>query len=134
MQAAREVGADGFIQRLGGGYSEMMKERGRTLSSGERQLLSFARALAGDPEILVLDEATSHIDTATEVVIQKALNRLVENRTSIIIAHRLSTIRSADRILVFHHGVLREQGSHDELIAKDGVYARLYRLQFGTVR
>ncbi|MEM7166953.1 MAG: ATP-binding cassette domain-containing protein, partial [Planctomycetota bacterium] len=113
------------------GLDEIMKERGRNLSSGERQLLSFARALAGDPEILVLDEATSHIDTATEIRIQQALERLVEGRTSVIIAHRLSTIRSADRILVFHHGELREQGRHRELIDQGGIYARLYQLQFG---
>lgn len=129
-EAAREVSADGFVERLEGGYDEVMKERGRTLSSGERQLLSFARALAGDPEFLVLDEATSHIDTATELVIQKALARLVEGRTSLIIAHRLSTIRRADKILVFHHGELREQGRHEELLAQGGIYARLYRLQF----
>lgn len=132
VDAARQVGAHDFVERLSGGYDEIMKERGRTLSSGERQLLSFARALAGDPELLVLDEATSHVDTATEALIQQALNRLVSGRTSVIIAHRLSTIRSADRILVFHHGALREQGKHEDLLARQGIYARLHRLQFGN--
>lgn len=131
LAAAAEVQADAVLGRLDGGLDEVMKERGRNLSSGERQLLSFARALAGDPEVLVLDEATSHIDTATEIRIQQALQRLVKGRTSVIIAHRLSTIRSADRILVFHHGALREQGRHKELIEQGGIYAKLYQLQFG---
>ena len=129
--AAEQVMASRFIDRLEDGYEEPMAERGRTLSSGERQLLAFARALAGDPEILVLDEATSHIDTDTEMLIQQALEKLVVGRTSVVVAHRLSTIRRADRILVFHHGCLREQGRHEELLAQNGIYARLYRLQFG---
>lgn len=130
VEAARQVGAHDFVERLEKGYEEVMKERGRTLSSGERQLLSFARALAGDPELLVLDEATSHVDSTTEAAIQQALDRLVTGRTSVIIAHRLSTIRSADRILVFHHGELREEGRHEDLLARQGIYARLHRLQF----
>ncbi|MEO2150331.1 MAG: hypothetical protein ABGY15_09150, partial [bacterium] len=97
----------------------------------ERQLISFARALAGDPPILVLDEATSHVDTETEALIQDAIDRLVKGRTSVIVAHRLSTVRKADRILVMHHGQLREEGGHDELVALDGIYARLVKLQFG---
>ena len=128
--AAEQVHAHPFIERLEGGYGEAMLERGRNLSSGERQLLAFARALAGNPEILVLDEATSHIDSETESLIQDALGRLTEGRTSVVIAHRLSTIRSADRILVLHNGELREEGSHHELLALDGIYARLHRLQF----
>ena len=130
--AAERLGAHRFIERLENGYDQLMMERGRTLSSGERQLLAFARAMAGDPEILVLDEATSHIDAESEALIKEALVRLTEDRTSIIIAHRLSTIRNADRILVFHHGELREQGTHDELLRRDGIYARLYQLQFET--
>lgn len=130
--AAEQVHAAGLIDRQPGGLDEVMKERGRTLSSGERQLVSFARALAGDPEILVLDEATASLDSETEALIQDALNTLTRDRTSVIIAHRLSTIRNADRILVFHRGELREAGNHDALIAENGIYARLYRLQYGT--
>ena len=129
--ALSQVNADRIVERAPGGLDEVMKERGRTLSSGERQLLSFARALAGDPEVLVLDEATSHIDSETEALIQDALGKLTEGRTSVVIAHRLSTVRNADRILVFHHGRLREEGRHRQLMEQDGIYARLYRLQFG---
>lgn len=129
--ALSQVHADRIVERAPEGLDEVMKERGRTLSSGERQLLSFARALAGDPEVLVLDEATSHIDSETEALIQDALEKLTKDRTSVVIAHRLSTVRSADRILVFHHGRLREEGGHRQLMALDGIYARLYRLQFG---
>ena len=105
-------------------------ERGVTLSAGERQLLSFARTLAHDPAVLVLDEATANIDTESERLVQLALARLLEGRTSLIIAHRLSTIRRADRILVLHHGSLVEQGTHAELLERNGLYARLHRLQF----
>ncbi len=107
-----------------------VKERGTSLSLGQRQLLSFARALAFDPEILVLDEATSSVDTQTEMLIQNALERLLKNRTAIIIAHRLSTIQHSDKILVMHKGEIRESGTHQELLANHGIYYRLYKLQF----
>jgi ATP-binding cassette subfamily B protein len=129
--ALEQVQGSGIVTRQKKGLEEPMMERGRTLSSGERQLISFARALAGDPRILVLDEATSHVDTETEALIQEAIDRLVEGRTSVIVAHRLSTVRKADRILVLHHGQLREEGSHEQLVALDGIYARLVALQFG---
>jgi len=128
-EAARQVHADRLIDRLPGTYEESVRERGNNFSTGERQLLAFARALAHDPEILVLDEATSSIDTETEALIQDALEKLQAERTSLVIAHRLSTIERADRILVLHHGELREQGTHNELMDRDGLYAKLYRLQ-----
>ena len=128
--AAREVHADGFVRRLAGGYDAVVQERGATLSAGQRQLLAFARALAHAPRLLILDEATSNVDTHTEQLIQDALRRLMEGRTSLIIAHRLSTIQHVDRIVVMHHGRVRETGTHAELLARDGIYARLYRLQF----
>ena len=127
--AVSHVNALGLIGRLHGGYNEMVRERGNNFSTGERQLLSFARALAHEPEILVLDEATSSVDTHTEELIQDAVGTLQKGRTSLVIAHRLSTIENADRILVLHHGALRESGTHRELMARSGVYARLYRLQ-----
>jgi ATP-binding cassette, subfamily B, multidrug efflux pump len=129
VAAARAVGADGFISRLPAGYRAPVLERGATLSVGQKQLLAFARALAFDPSVLILDEATSSIDTETEALIQQALEKLMTGRTSLIIAHRLSTIRSCDRILVLHHGEVRERGTHQELVAKRGIYRRLYELQ-----
>jgi ATP-binding cassette subfamily B protein len=128
--AAAEVQALDFIRRLPGGMGAVVRERGAGLSVGQKQLISFARALAFDPRILILDEATASIDTETEQLIQRALDRLLEGRTSLVIAHRLSTIQRADRILVLHKGRLREQGTHQELLALRGIYYRLYMLQF----
>ncbi len=129
--AAEFVNADAFIQRLPDGYDQIVRERGANYSSGQRQLIAFARAIAFDPEVLlVLDEATSSVDTETEALIQEALERLMRGRTSIIIAHRLFTIRHVDRILVFHKGKLVEEGSHDELLTRHGFYHRLYQLQY----
>ena len=127
--AAARVGADRFIQRLPAGYGHVLGERGRSLSVGERQLLSFARALALDPSILVLDEATSSVDTESEAQIQRAIAELMAGRTSLVVAHRLSTILHADEILVFHHGEVRERGAHRALLERRGLYERLYRLQ-----
>ncbi|MFL6237027.1 MAG: ABC transporter ATP-binding protein [Thermoanaerobaculia bacterium] len=128
--AASEVHALPFIERLPGGFDSVVKERGAGLSVGQKQLIAFARALAFDPSILILDEATSSIDTETEQLIQKALERLLVGRTSIVIAHRLSTIQKADRILVLHKGEVREYGTHQELLAMRGIYYRLYLLQY----
>jgi ATP-binding cassette, subfamily B, multidrug efflux pump len=128
--AAAEVQALPFIERLPGGFEAAVRERGAGLSVGQKQLISFARALAFDPRILILDEATSSIDTETEQLIQHALERLLAGRTSLVIAHRLSTVQQADRILVLHHGELREQGTHQELLARRGIYYRLYLLQY----
>jgi ATP-binding cassette, subfamily B, multidrug efflux pump len=130
-QAAERVGADRFIQRLPDGYSHILGERGRSLSVGERQLLSFARALARDPRILVLDEATSSVDAEAEAQIQSAVSELMRGRTSLVVAHRLSTILNADEILVLHHGEIRERGTHRTLLAQGGLYERLHRLQLG---
>lgn len=127
--AAQRVGADRFIQRLPNGYGHVLGERGRSLSVGERQLLSFARALARDPRILVLDEATSSVDAEAEALIQQAVGELMRGRTSLVVAHRLSTILTADEILVLHHGEIRERGTHRTLLAQGGLYERLYRLQ-----
>ncbi len=127
--AAREVNAAHFIEKLPGRYREPVTERGSTFSAGERQLLSFARTLAYDPAILILDEATASIDTETELLIQEALERLMRGRTTIMVAHRLSTIQHADRIIVMHHGRIRESGTHQELLAMDGIYKKLYQLQ-----
>ncbi|MDR1728408.1 MAG: ABC transporter ATP-binding protein/permease [Acidobacteriota bacterium] len=131
-QAAETVHAAEFIEKLDGRYSAPLGERGASLSVGQKQLLSFARALAFDPKILVLDEATSSIDTETELLIRDALEKLMAGRTSIIIAHRLSTVQNADRILVLHHGRLRESGTHQELLKLKGIYWRLYQLQYGA--
>jgi ATP-binding cassette subfamily B multidrug efflux pump len=128
-EAAERVGADRFIARLPSGYEHRLGERGRSLSVGERQLLSFARALALDPRILVLDEATSSVDAEAEAQIQRAIAELMAGRTSLVVAHRLSTILHADEILVMHHGEIRERGSHRELLAAGGLYERLYQLQ-----
>jgi ATP-binding cassette subfamily B protein len=127
--AAGRVGADRFIERLPSGYEHRLGERGRNLSVGERQLLSFARALALDPRILVLDEATSSVDAEAEAQIQRAIAELMAGRTSLVVAHRLSTILHADEILVLHHGEIRERGTHRELLAAGGLYERLYQLQ-----
>lgn len=130
INACIAVGADKFIQKLPGKYDYKVMERGATLSVGQRQLISFARALAFDPRILILDEATSSIDTETEELIQKAIALLMKGRTSIVIAHRLSTIQHADTIMVLEKGEILEQGTHDELIAKNGSYSEMYRNQF----
>lgn len=129
-KAAQQVGADQFIEKLSLGYDQDVRERGSILSHGQRQLLSFVRALVYNPAILVLDEATSSVDSETEELIQNALNRLMTGRTSLAVAHRLSTIRSADQIFVLHKGVLRERGNHQELLKMDGLYRRLYELQY----
>ena len=128
--AAQEVRASDFIDRLPSGFDAEVKERGAGLSVGQKQLVSFARALAFDPRILILDEATSSVDTETEQLIQEALERLLRGRTSLVIAHRLSTIQRADRILVMHKGRVREAGTHQELLAQKGIYYRLYQLQY----
>ncbi|MGH2914622.1 MAG: ATP-binding cassette domain-containing protein, partial [Solirubrobacteraceae bacterium] len=125
--AARAVGADGFIMALPQGYDTEVGERGVQLSAGQRQLIAFARALVADPRILVLDEATANVDVHTESLIEKGLRRLVAGRTAIVIAHRLSTIRHAARILVMENGRIVEQGTHDELLAAEGRYWQLYR-------
>ncbi|HEX9740472.1 MAG TPA: ABC transporter ATP-binding protein [Ignavibacteriaceae bacterium] len=129
-EASRTVGADRFINSLTQQYDEVVKERGATLSVGQKQLISFARALAYNPKILILDEATSSVDTETEILIQKAIENLLVGRTAIVIAHRLSTIQSADKIIVMHKGEIRETGKHQELLAKRGIYYKLYQLQY----
>jgi len=129
-EAARIANADGFIRQLPDGYSAHVRERGSNFSAGQRQLLALARVLVYQPEILVMDEATSSIDSETEALIQDALEKIMRNRTCLLIAHRLSTIRNADRIIVLHHGEVREVGSHAELMEKAGIYHRLYQLQY----
>ena len=128
--AAERIGAAPFIARLPNGYDQELGERGSTLSVGERQLVSFARAMAFDPQVLVLDEATSSVDSEIEAQIERATNELMAGRTSVVIAHRLSTVQGADRIIVLHHGELCEEGSHEELLEREGLYARLHELQF----
>ncbi|MDH3268090.1 MAG: ABC transporter ATP-binding protein/permease [Ignavibacteria bacterium] len=130
LEAARIVGADKFIADLPQKYGEEVKERGATLSVGQKQLISFARALAYNPKILILDEATSSIDTETELLIKEAIEKLMVNRTAIVIAHRLSTIQNADKIIVLHKGEIRETGNHQQLLAKKGIYYKLYQLQY----
>ena len=129
-QAAEDVNLADFIRTLPGGFKEEVRERGSTLSTGQKQLISFARALAHNPKILILDEATSSVDTETEFRVRDALNRMVEGRTALIIAHRLSTIQRADKIIVMHKGKVREMGSHQQLLAQRGIYYKLYQLQY----
>lgn len=132
VRAARTVGADEFIRRFPEVYETQVRERGGRLSVGERQLIAFARALLADPKLLVLDEATSSVDLATEGRIEKALDGLLKGRTSVVIAHRLSTVRRADRILVLGRGSVIEEGTHDELLARPSAYRRLYESQFAA--
>jgi ATP-binding cassette subfamily B protein len=129
-QAAEDVNLGDFIRKLPGGFKEEVRERGSTLSTGQKQLISFARALAHNPKILILDEATSSVDTETEFRVRDALNRMVQGRTALIIAHRLSTIQRADKIIVMHKGKVREMGSHQQLLAQHGIYWKLYQLQY----
>ena len=131
-RAAKKIGASHFIERLANAYTQPVGERGSALSVGERQLVSFARALAFDPDILVLDEATSSVDSEIEAQIESATEALLKDRTSLVIAHRLSTVQNADRILVLHKGRLQEQGTHQELLSIDGIYSQLHELQFAT--
>jgi ATP-binding cassette, subfamily B, multidrug efflux pump len=130
IAAAKLIGMHDFIMRLPGGYDYNVMERGITLSLGQRQLLSFIRALLYDPSILILDEATSSVDTESEALIQHAIDTLIQGRTSIVIAHRLSTIRKANKIIVLDKGEIKEIGSHDELLEKQGFYFKLHQLQF----
>jgi ATP-binding cassette subfamily B protein len=133
-EAARRVGFEPFVERLPRRWAQPLGERGTSLSVGERQLVSFARALAFDPLVLVLDEATSSVDSELEARIENALRELMRGRTSLVVAHRLSTVQNADEILVMHHGEIRERGTHAQLLAKGGLYARLYELQFVRIQ
>ena len=134
ISALHAVGANRFIDKLPNTYDEVVTEGGTTFSLGERQLISFARALAFDPAILILDEATANIDTETENIIQEALKVLKEGRTTLVIAHRLSTIQQADIIFVLDHGTIKEQGNHDKLIEQQGLYYQMYQMQQGKVK
>ena len=133
VEAAKLVGVHEFIERLPGGYDYNVMERGATLSVGQRQLISFVRALVHDPKIIVLDEATSSVDSETEELIQEAIEKLMKGRTAIVIAHRLSTIQKASQIVVLDKGEIQEKGTHDELLEQDGFYANLYRMQYKEV-
>jgi ATP-binding cassette subfamily B multidrug efflux pump len=130
QESAKIIGIEKFIDRLPEKYKQNVKERGVTLSQGQRQLITFARALAFDPKILILDEATSSVDTHSEILIQQAIDKLMEGRTSIIIAHRLSTIQKCDKIIVMHKGEIREKGTHHQLLELGGIYSKLYQLQY----
>ena len=134
VRAARDGRARGFVEALPRGLGELLSERGANISHGQRQLLAIARALVYNPAVLVLDEATSSVDPESEALIQAAMSRLLAGRTSITIAHRLSTVHAADRILVLHHGRIHEEGTHEDLVRRGGLYARLYELQFGRRR
>ena len=134
VEAATAVGADDFIMRLEDGYDTYIRERGVNLSVGQRQLLSFARAIVADPRILVLDEATANIDSYTEMIIQRALKRLLRGRTAIVIAHRLSTVRGADKIVVVDKGRVVETGTHEDLIRSRGLYAHLYQMNYAAIQ
>jgi ATP-binding cassette subfamily B protein len=129
-EAAKAVGVHDFIMRLPGGYGYEVMERGATLSVGQRQLISFVRAMVRNPKIIVLDEATSSVDSESELMIQEAIATLMKGRTAVVIAHRLSTIRNADQILVMDKGEIKERGNHEELLKQGGLYAQLYHLQF----
>ena len=133
IEAAKTVNAHAFILRQENGYDTELVERGANLSQGQRQLLAFARVLAADPEVLILDEATASIDTETEILIQDGLRKLMAGRTSIVIAHRLQTIQECDHVLVLHYGEVKEYGSHEELLAMKGLYSTLHELQFQDV-
>ena len=131
-EAAKVIGVHDFIMSLPGGYEYNVKERGVMLSAGQRQLISFLRAYVSDPAILILDEATSSIDSQSEKLIQEATNKITKGRTSIVIAHRLATIKKADRIIVMEKGEIVEQGTHKELLKQKGYYSKLYEIQFST--
>jgi ATP-binding cassette subfamily B protein len=133
IEAAELVGARKFIERLPGGFDYNVMERGATLSVGQRQLISFVRAMVYDPRIIVLDEATSSVDTETEELIQQAIEKMMKGRTSIVIAHRLSTIQKASKIIVLDKGEIKEQGTHEELLQQEGFYTQLYRMQYKEV-